>query len=148
LIAADMHQDGRTWEAVWQKNGIPPRSLDVSPLPEEMDLEQSEDIGSASEASEIRSAPSAKASVVAENEVLPIQDEPIRPGLPHRWSGEDETWDSMLSYIQKKCEEERTLAKEQGMEMTVDVTQETVNMDLQGADRDTIQRRMSIANLL
>ena len=161
LIAAEMHQDGRMWETVWQKNEIPPRSPDISPLQEEMEMEQSEEAASAiSESSEIRSGQSVGiASVAAESveDVTPTptvvhQEHAVRPELPHRWSGEDETWDSMLAYVRKKCEEQRVLEESKSMEMSIDVPSEgevsVKAKDVQESERDEIQRRMSIANLL
>ena len=82
---------------------------------------------------------------------IEIDMEP-RPGLSHRWSGEDETWDSMLRYIHVKCNEERQMedikaaATEVGHITTGTTTLgETLTST---TDEDTIQRRMSIHNFL
>lgn len=149
LIAADMHQDGRTWEAVWQKNEAPvSRSLDISPLPGEMELDPSDDIVSTSETSEVRSGPSGKASVVAESDVV-LEESASRPSLPYRWSGESETWESMLSYVREKCDEQRQMEELKASEMALEITvSDTARKDSEDTERDAIQRRMSIANLL
>jgi len=40
LVAADMHQDAGTWEAVWQKDEErTPPLLDISPMSEEVEME-------------------------------------------------------------------------------------------------------------
>src|SRR5579864_1793562 len=57
LIAADMHQDFRAWEAVWLKVDPNQSPLDVSPVSVEMELEESNDAASMSEASDVRFAP-------------------------------------------------------------------------------------------
>jgi len=148
FIAADMHQDVRAWEAVWQKDDDPKlSSLDVSPLHEEMETEIPDDSPSISEISDLRST-----SKTSEAELLSIPSaHEQRPPLPHRWSGEDETWDSMITYIRTKCEEQNQMED-------VETAEEDVNIERIGSGdqkgnsyestKDAIQRRMSISNLL
>ena len=104
FIAADMHQDARAWEAVWQKDEDPkPGSLDISSVQEETETELPDDSASISGTSDLRST-----SKTSEGELLsvPSAHEP-RPSLPRRSSEEEETWDSMIAYIRAKCEEEQ-----------------------------------------
>jgi hypothetical protein len=149
LIAADMHQDVRAWEAVWQKDeDLKPRSLDVSPIQEETEIELRDDSPSVSETSDLRSI-----SKASEGEMLSVPSayEP-RPPFPRRWSHEEETWDSMIVYIRAKCEEEQNQMED------VRLTEENVNIGgisggvqkgtMYESTKDAIQQRMSISNLL
>jgi len=159
LLAADMHQDARAWEAVWQKeDDRKAPTLAISPLSEEAEMENPEDLVSISETSEVRSGASVKTSGVTSEGDVPLLSSEIeidfepRPNLPHRWSGEDETWDSMLKYIRDKGDEERQIEEFKATEVsniaTGTVLGATSSETLAITDKDTIQRRMSIHNFL
>ena len=147
FIAADMHQDARAWEAIWQKDDDDRKqpTLDISPVPEDTEIDIPDDIASISETSDLRST-----SKASEGEILLGSHEP-RPELTHRWSGEDETWDSMISYIRIRCEEDNEM--EDVRTVTGDVNIEGIisserTANIHDATKDAIQQRMSIANLL
>jgi hypothetical protein len=167
FIAADMHQDARSWEAVWQKDdGRKPRILDISVMSseevhhdfisEESDVKSGTSVKTGAISPADSSAPASSDMPHALMSVGVSEDSGARPLLSHRWSGEDETWETMLSYIAAKCDEQRQM---EDVELTtpaqvldladVNVTgQFTAEMGMSGVDKETIQRRMSIANLL
>lgn len=160
LVAADMHQDARAWEAVWQKDDDKkPPILDMSPMSEEMEMEHTEDVVSVSETSDVRSGASFKTSGVAsEGEQLQhaseieieVEMDP-RPVLSTRWTGEDESWDSMLRYMREKSDEERQMEDIKTAEaahVTTGMSLAVASATLTTTDKDTIQRRMSIHNFL
>ena len=105
LIAADMHQDPRAWDTVWQKDdGRNPRTLEASSELEEQETEQPDDSPSISEISDLRSPPK-----TSEADLLSVPSAPeSRSPLIQRWS-EDETWDSMIAYVRAKCEEQNQM---------------------------------------
>ena len=121
LIGADMNQDARAWEAVWQKEEPRKRPTLVSLVSGESD-----EIASIS-GSDFRS-PGRTPSKMSEPEERPV--------LVQRWSGEDETWDSMVLFIREKCAEQPSPMGD----VTSTSEQEPEALD--------IQRRMSISNLL
>ena len=150
LIAADMHQDAKAWEMVWQKDiDQKPRTLDVPDIQEETETELPDDSLSISEASERRS--SVKTSEVGEPVIGPSDKEP-RPAIVHRWSGEDETWDVMVSYIRAKSGEDHEMESIEEMEdVVITGTSMSVQKEIiviHESTKDEIQRRMSISNLL
>ena len=161
LVAADMHQDARAWEAVWQKDDDKkPPTFDMSPMSEEMELEHTEDLVSVSETSDVRSGASFKTSAVTsegdqlqhESEIEIEVEMVPRPVLSNQWSGEDESWDSMLKYIREKSDEERQMEDIKSAEVTNVTTGMSLTVasaaTLAPTDEDTIQRRMSIHNFL
>lgn len=160
LIAADMHQDARAWEAVWQKDDDKkPPILDMSPMSEEMEMENAEDVVSVSETSDVRSGTSFKTSAVTSEGEQPQHASEIEievemvptPVLSNRWSGEDESWDSMLRYIREKAEEERQMediTTAEVINVTTGMSLTVASATLATTDKDTIQRRMSIHNFL
>jgi hypothetical protein len=111
LIGADMNQDARAWEAVWQKEEKRPLLASVGSGETDV-LEESASI------SEVSEIPSKVAFEV---------------------NTEDETWDSMVSFIRVKIEEEGDETPMEDINVVVTTEQEP-DMD--------IQRRMSISNLL
>jgi hypothetical protein len=140
LIAADMHQDSRAWEAVWLKPDPNLRALDVSPGSLEMELEQSDDVASTSETSETRWVPGAKSPVAPEG--------PGEPPSKITWERdpEDETWDAMLTYVRARCEEQGI---QEPLTSTVNIdSAEGLNPANAAETNKDIQRRMSIANFL
>lgn len=157
LIAADMHQDARAWEAIWQKDDDRKGpAFDISPMSEEAEMEHPEDFVSVSEISDVRSGASVKTSGVTSEGDVPLLSSEIeidfeaRPALSHRWSGEDETWDSMLKYIREKCEEREMedIKTTEVVNVTMSTTVGAASETLTSTDKDTIQRRMSIHNFL
>jgi|SRR5579859_4139524 len=158
LIAADMNQDARAWEAIWQKDDDRKGpTFDLSPMSEEAEMEHAEDLVSISETSEVRSGASVKTSGVTSEGDVPLLSSEIeidfdpRPALSHRWSGEGESWDSMLSYIREQCEVERQMEDIKTTEVvnvTTSTTLGAASETLKSTDEDTIQRRMSIQNFL
>lgn len=147
FIAADMHQDARAWEAVWQKDdGRNLATLDVSSELEELEIEVPDDAASISETSELRST-----TKTSEGDVLSAPSvQESRPTLVHRWSGEDETWDSMITYLRAKCEEEKQM---EDVRTASEDNIESISKNIKGditreSTKSAIQRRMSIANLL
>jgi hypothetical protein len=102
FIGADMHQDSRAWEALWQKGEDPkPGSLDVSSVQEETETEMPDDSICIYGTSYLRST-----SKTSEGELLcaPLVRE-SRSRSTHPWR-ENETWDSMITYLRTKCDEE------------------------------------------
>ena len=140
LVAADMHQDPRTWEAVWVKPDVRRErsTLDVSSTDGDVEMENADDLVSMSEESARDSSDVRSGAMAGASEGSPV-DHTVRPVLTHRWSGEDETWDSMVAYVRSKIAEQKQ--KDVKLEM-VEVSQEEVY------DREAIQRRMSISNFL
>jgi hypothetical protein len=146
LVAAEMHQEPRAWEAVWSKNeGRTDRTFDILSTDEDVEMENTDDVSMSGEsASDMRSGPSLKESRSAmtslESEGSPPEYGRSRPVLTHRWSGEDETWNAMVMYVRNKCGEQK---QKHNMEDEMAATRAE-----SGDNRDTIQRRMSISNLL
>src|SRR5436305_14826981 len=127
-----MHQDYRTWEEVWQKQVKRPSVFKVSTLLDEEDMEQrSYDSTSVSESDPRSTSKTTEADITVPSG---IETQPI---VQHRWSGEDETWDTMVKYIRAKVEEQSEME---------DVISEIDARQL--SSKDTVQRRMSIANFL
>jgi len=141
LVAADMHQEPRIWDSIWTKTDS--RTLDISSTDGDIEMETMEEISisedSARESSDVRSGPSVKASAITslESESSPV-DFNTRLSLRHRWSGEDETWESMITYIRVKISEEKAKRME---------VEQPSNQD-EDPNKDAIQRRMSISNFL
>jgi hypothetical protein len=160
LIAADMHQDPRSWELIWQKeeSSRKPRTLDIPSSSEETtllhnptDFEIESDVKSSSVKTNTGVSP--RDSITSD--IPASTGDTARPVLSSRWSGEDETWETMVSYIAAKCDEQRQM---EDVELThpggegvdldeSDIVAGSVTAEM-GVDKETIQRRMSIANLL
>ena len=157
MVAADMHQDVKAWEAVWQKvdSRKPHSSSDVSTIPTggvsgEMKSEHPEDSPSVSD-SDLRSE--VKTSIItSEGESTPYEQELKRPESTRYRIEEEETWEKMVEYIrerrrksQKEPEDINNVELEQvSSSMSVDQSEEITSE----SHKDAIQRRMSIANLL
>jgi hypothetical protein len=94
----------------------------------------------------------------SEGDLLSVPSAPpeARPTLLQRWSGEDETWDSMIAYIRVKCEDELQMMEDVESPPIEDVDIESIisggsekggNIKFDST-KDAIQQRMSISNLL
>lgn len=165
LIGADMNQDARAWEAVWQKDEIrkkrPPlvsigsgESEDEerrkrpplvsvgsgeSEVPDEIASISGSDLRSTGRTPSKMSEEPQKMS--EEETPKTIKEEEPRAALGRRWSDEDETWDTMVSFVRQKCEEQSSLMKDISVEGSRE-EQEPPEVD------QDIQRRMSISNFL
>jgi hypothetical protein len=122
--------------------------LDVSAVSEEMETENPEDSLSFSETSDLPS--DIKTSIVtSEGESTGVSIEQERPQvLARQWSEEEETWDTMVSYIRAKCEAQTQMEDIKTTE-EVNVENPTIHGNIVNeSHKEAIQRRMSIANLL
>ena len=132
-IAADMHQDGRAWEAVWHKDPVGVPGLAAEDVGEFESLSDSE----LRSASKRELDPLAVASPIGRRSRTP---------LPQR---EDETWDSMVQYVKEKSELEEALEMMEEIETTKrTIIHESFTTETYESTEEAIQRRMSIANLV
>jgi len=135
LIGADMNQDTRAWEAVWQKDEERrkrPTLVSVGSGESEVPDELASISGS-----ELRSTGRTPSKMSEEEPPKTEEEEQSRPVLVE--SVEDETWDSMVSFIREKCAELPTPMEEINVEGSREQEPE---------GHQDIQRRMSISNFL
>jgi len=150
-VAADMHQEGKAWESIWQKTD--------SLKPQAMESQESTasamtrgDAGSTSSVTEmddvISEASDQRSSVIAgsssgeegptlipEVTVEAVQcsrtDQVEAKVEEEEWKEEDENWDAMIRYVRKKCEEQR--AKEEEKARLKDLEDSVMEEDDKGA---------------
>jgi hypothetical protein len=138
-IAADMHQDGRMWEAVWQKEPVNVPGLEIALAEDIAEV----DSASPSETSELqRSASKSELELTA---VASPVEGLTRSPLQQR---EEETWDLMIQYIKERAEVEETEMMEDVENLKGPLVHESFTVDTIESTEEAIQRRMSISNLL
>ena len=182
-VAADMHQEGRSWESIWQKtDGFKPQATQEEST---ASVTTRTDAGSTSSATEmgdvISEGSDHRSSGIAgtsngDEGVTPtpeltmetVQCSSTAPSHTEaemeEWKEEDETWEAMIVYVRKKCEEK--LAKEEEEKARLKDLEETAMDEDKSAsaspehvviteressrddERSAIQRRMSLTNLL
>jgi len=135
-IAAEMHQDGRAWEAVWHKDPVGVPGLEI-PL--------AEDIGEFEFLSDSEIRPTSKAELDPFAVASPVERRSRTP-LPQR---EDETWDSMVQYVKERSELEEAVETMEEIETAKGtIIHESFSTEAFESTEEAIQRRMSIANLV
>jgi len=141
LIGADMNQDARAWEAVWQKEEEPSRKRPALVSVGSGESENPDELASIS-GSDIRSAGRTPSKMSEEEPPKTAEEEPPRSTLGRRWSDEDETWDTMVTFIREKCLEDANKMEDVSVEGSSRSGQESPEV------HQDIQRRMSISNFL
>lgn len=145
LISADMNQDARAWEAVWQKEEERRKRPTVVSVGSG-ESEVPDELASIS-GSDLRSTGRTPSKMSEEEQLKTEEEEQSRPVLGKSWSVEEETWDSMVSFIREKCAELPTPMEDIKVEGPREPEPEGPR-EPEPEVQQNIQRRMSISNLL
>jgi len=135
-IVADMHQDGRGWEAVWHKDPVGMPGLEIP---------SAEDIGELESLSDSEFRSTSKSELVPTAVASPAEGR-CRTPLQQR---EDESWDAMVQYVQERSELEDVVEMMEEVETVKGtIIHESFTTETYESTEEAIQRRMSISNLV
>jgi hypothetical protein len=143
LISADMNQDARAWEAVWQKEEERRKRPAVVSVGSR-ESEVPDELASTISGSDVRSTGRTPSKMSEEEHPQTEEEEQV---VGKGGSVEEETWDSMVSIIRQKCAEMPTPMEDIKVEGPSEPEPEGPR-DPEPEVHQNIQRRMSISNFL